>query len=94
MDRSKKDVFPEISVSTLKARLAEFIREVKKGNEIVITEYKKPVARIIPEGNSNNLETLKAQKSFSELSKIKIPKKKKKIKQDSLSLLLAERGNR
>ncbi|MBI3491031.1 MAG: type II toxin-antitoxin system prevent-host-death family antitoxin [Acidobacteria bacterium] len=36
------------SVVQLKARLSEYLRRVKAGNEIVITERGLPIARILP----------------------------------------------
>lgn len=36
------------AVSILKARLSEHIAWVKKGEEVVVTEHGRPVARLIP----------------------------------------------
>lgn len=36
------------SVAQLKARLSEYLRQVKGGNELVITERGVPVARLVP----------------------------------------------
>ena len=35
-------------ISTLKASLSEYIASVKRGEEVVVTERGKPVARIVP----------------------------------------------
>ena len=37
-----------VGVRELKARLSEYLREVKKGKTIVITEHGKAVGRLIP----------------------------------------------
>jgi antitoxin (DNA-binding transcriptional repressor) of toxin-antitoxin stability system len=34
------------SVSNLKARLSEMLRSVKEGEEVVVLEHKRPIARI------------------------------------------------
>ena len=36
------------AISTLKATLSEYIASVKRGEEVVVTERGKPVARIVP----------------------------------------------
>lgn len=36
------------AVSELKARLSEFLTQVKAGNEVLITDRGKPVARLVP----------------------------------------------
>ena len=38
----------EASVSTLKAKLSEFLRRVKNGEEVVVTERGRPIARLLP----------------------------------------------
>ena len=38
------------AVSTLKARLSEHLAMVKRGEEVIVTERGKPVARIVPVG--------------------------------------------
>ena len=37
-----------VGVRELKARLSEYLREIKRGNTIVITEHGKPVGRLVP----------------------------------------------
>lgn len=36
------------SISTLKAKLSEFLRRVKEGEEVVVTERGRPIARLLP----------------------------------------------
>ncbi len=38
----------ETSIRDLKAKLSEYMRQVKSGKTIVITEHGKPIGRIIP----------------------------------------------
>lgn len=41
-----------VGVRELKARLSEYLRQVKQGRTLVITEHGKPVGRIIPQAQS------------------------------------------
>jgi len=43
-----KDPKASASVVQLKARLSEYLRRVKAGNEITVTERGLPIARIVP----------------------------------------------
>lgn len=36
------------SVSKLKTHLSDYLKKVKKGSELLITEHNKPVAKIVP----------------------------------------------
>ena len=45
-----------VSVSLLKARLSEFLRVVKGGEEIVVTERGIPIARLAPLDVSHRLD--------------------------------------
>lgn len=37
-----------VGVRELKARLSEYLREIKAGNTIIITEHGRPVGRLVP----------------------------------------------
>lgn len=41
-----------VGIRELKAHLSKYMRQVKRGQSIVITEHGKSVGRIIPEGQS------------------------------------------
>jgi prevent-host-death family protein len=41
-------VKPTANVAQIKARLSEYLRQVKNGGEVVITERGIPVARLVP----------------------------------------------
>jgi len=41
-----------VGIRDLKARLSEYMKQVKSGQSIVITEHGKPVGRILPVGMS------------------------------------------
>ncbi len=42
-----------VSALEAKTRLGELLDRVARGEEIIITRYDKPVARIVPEGGQN-----------------------------------------
>jgi prevent-host-death family protein len=44
----------KVGVRELKARLSEYLRHVKEGDTIVITEHGRMVGRIVPAGQSLN----------------------------------------
>lgn len=44
------------AVSRLKASLSEFIRRVKRGEEVIVTERGKPVARLVPFHQAESFE--------------------------------------
>lgn len=46
--KGASDRIPRANVAQLKARLSEYLRQVKAGTEIVITERGVPVARLAP----------------------------------------------
>ena len=50
-----------VGIRDLKARLSEYMKQVKSGQSIVITEHGKPVGRILPVGMSleDRLEMLR-----------------------------------
>ncbi len=83
-----------VNIATLKAKLAEHLRRVKKGESITILDHKMPVARIIPYEVElpNTLTTIKASGSFADVAKLKVPASEKPI--DSLKYLMEERGKR
>ena len=44
------------AVSELKARLSEYLDQVKAGSEILVTDRGKPVARLVPISRSRNMK--------------------------------------
>ena len=42
----------EVGVRELKARLSEYLRDVKSGRTVIVTEHGRPVARLVPEPTS------------------------------------------
>lgn len=44
-----------VNVAELKQKLSAYLRVVEQGDEIVITSYRRPVARLMPEGARGRL---------------------------------------
>jgi prevent-host-death family protein len=66
-----------VSVSELKARLSDHLRQVKAGSEVLITDRGKPVARLIPiPGASRGKGSLSAleKEGLIKIGSGKIPK--------------------
>ena len=51
----------DVAVSDLRAHLSEWLRRVRKGDEVVITERGLPVARVIGLSATTTLERLSAE---------------------------------
>ena len=86
-----------VSVADFKARLGHYLREIKLGKEILVTDRRKPIASVSPfqEDLPFKLETIKPQEDPSSFIAIK-PKERAQIKPgiNSLELLLEDRKNR
>lgn len=52
-----------------KTHFGELLDQVAHGQEIVITRYDKPVARIVPEGERNSRETLAVVNGLMDLQR-------------------------
>lgn len=52
---------PEVGIGVLQANLNRYIRRVREGEEVVVTDHDKAVARIVPFDRSDLLERLVAE---------------------------------
>jgi len=59
----------EIQASDAKARLAQLLDDVERGETLVITRHGRAIARIVPETNRRQEEVDKALSSIRELRK-------------------------
>ncbi len=59
----------EITVSDAKARLAELLDDVERGETVTITRHGKPVARIVPEPEARKREVTRALATLKEIGK-------------------------
>ena len=80
-----------ISVATLKSNLSGYLDAVKKGEKIIVTSHRHPIARLLPIENSlADLEIIPASKPISTLKRLKGVK----LKFDLVADLLADRRRR
>ena len=91
-DRDESTTF--VNIATLKAQLAKYLRMVRSGRDVIVTDHKLPVARLVPIESAAVLETVKPDRPFSECSRREVPPLEGNGKIDSLSALLSERGSR
>jgi prevent-host-death family protein len=68
-------VMNKVNVATLKEKLSSYLKLVSRGEEIVVTSYRQPVARIVPPF-SRNREVRQPIRRVSELRNIKGIKRK------------------
>ena len=59
----------QIQASNAKARLAELLDEVERGETIVITRHGKPIADLKPHADSRREDALRAMAEIKELRK-------------------------
>jgi prevent-host-death family protein len=81
-----------VNVSTLKARLSRYLRAVRRGEEIVVTDRNLPIARVVPfrEEVPFKLETHAPKKRPEELRTLRFTRARGI---DTLAVLLEERRN-
>jgi len=83
-----------VRIADLKARLSEFLRLVRAGESIIVTDRDTPIARVVPFKNSKpRLVSRKPGRGARPLGKIAMPPSLR-MKGDIVDLLLAERDNR
>lgn len=80
------------SIAAVKAQLSRYIRAVRDGEEVVVTDHNVPVARIVAaDPMTSMLEIRKAREKPAELAQLRFTSRRSR-KLDSLSFLLEERG--
>lgn len=82
----------KVKIAELKAKLSSFLRQVREGEEVVVTDRETPVARLVPYDISRErLSIHEAKQPPSVIKQIKIPKAKPGTR--SLDALLEDRGD-
>jgi prevent-host-death family protein len=73
----KGEIMKTAAVSELKARLSEYLNQVKAGMEVLITDRGKPVARLVPVSRNQNFKeslALMEKQGLIRLGPGKLPK--------------------
>ncbi|NLF38887.1 type II toxin-antitoxin system prevent-host-death family antitoxin [bacterium] len=81
-----------VAVSKLKSQLSKYLRKVGRGQEIIVTSFSHPVARLVPPGGAEPLLARRAVRPLRDLAAIKgfrVP-----AKADPVALLLEDRERR
>ncbi|MCA1831669.1 MAG: type II toxin-antitoxin system prevent-host-death family antitoxin [Actinobacteria bacterium] len=82
-----------VKIAELKNHLSEHLRGVEAGEEIVVTDRDRPIARIIPfKTGQRSVKISKPTRSFASLRNKRFPPARWKV--SSTDLLLEERQNR
>jgi len=80
-----------VNVAMLKEKLSYYLSLVKKGQEIVVTSHRHPVARILPSEAPTGL-ILEPSRPVKELLKIKGVKRRRSV--SAVETLLSDRRRR
>ena len=77
----------------LKAKLSEYLDKAKLGDEIIVTDHRKPIARLIKEPNK---QKSKIEKMYFLAAQglVQLPSKEKKAKSNSLFKSKSNAGSR
>lgn len=86
-------VMKSVKIAELKARLSEYLRDVRRGEEWTVMERTTPVARIVPYSQeSPPLDVRPPRRRVPRLQDVKLPPALK-LDGDVVEFLLAEREN-
>lgn len=82
-----------VNIAKLKAQLSRYLRAVRKGEEIIVTDHQQPIAKIVPlqPESIGGLEVRKATRDPAGLATLRFPPSRARGA-DSLTYLLEERG--
>ena len=80
----------EIGVAELKARLSEYLREVRKGHDVIIHDRDQPIARIVPYTPRGALVVREPTSRYATLGDVPLPSPVK-LRHDPVALLLEDR---
>lgn len=81
-----------VGVAELKARLSEYLRNVRKGRELTIYDRDQPIARVVPYvGESGPLVVREPIRRYSSLGDIELPPPAT-LEVDAVALLLEDRN--
>ena len=72
-----------VGVRDLKEKLSEYLDKAKHGDEIIVTDHGKPIARLIKEPEKQK-STIEKMYFLAEKGLVQLPIKEKKIRSNSL----------
>jgi prevent-host-death family protein len=80
----------DVRIAQLKARLSEYLRAVKKGQELIVYDRNEPIARVVPFATPSPLVVREAVSGYRTLAEIPLPPPVK-LRVDPVELLLEDR---
>jgi prevent-host-death family protein len=83
-------VMKNVGIADLKARLSEYLNEVRKGRTLTVLDRRTPVARIVPYSAAEPLEVRRATRRARDIALPRPPSRNT----DSLAVLVEDRGRR
>ncbi len=87
-------VMKTVNIAELKARLSEYLREVKRGHSVTVMDRQTPVASLVPYAPEGEpLRVRDPLRKFASLQEVPLPPPLK-TKVDVVDVLLEERGER
>jgi len=94
MAKKKKEAGDTVNVAAAKARLSQYLARAKRGQETIVTEFRVPVAKIVPFAPmDDDFEIIPPTESLDSLRAMASDRGAKRS-WDSVSLLLADREER
>jgi prevent-host-death family protein len=82
----------KVGVAELKARLSQYLRRVKNGEEVGVYDRNEPVARLVPWSATGALVVREPRRRYKTLGDIKLPPPAK-LEVDAVKLLLEDRNS-
>jgi prevent-host-death family protein len=84
------ETMTKVGVAELKARLSEYLRAVQRGEEVVVLDRDRPIARLVPYAPSGGLTVREPARTYGTLGDIPMPPRAK-LDIDAVALLLEDR---
>ena len=89
----------EVKIGELKARLSHYLRLVQQGDEVLVKDRDRPVARLVScNGAESRLDVIPArmtrQQAERVLAKMKTPRLNRKVVADTLRWMQEDRAER
>ena len=85
-----------VNIARFKAQLSSYLRSVRKGHELVITDRDRPVARVVPytePARKGDLQVIEPVRDPAGLKRLRYPPVRG-IKTDIVAVLLEDRAKR
>ncbi|CAN5922094.1 hypothetical protein BH11GEM2_BH11GEM2_33730 [soil metagenome] len=79
-----------IGVAELKAKLSEYLRAVRKGQEVTVMDRDQPIARIVPIHGAGALTIREPRSAYGALANVPLPPPAA-LRVDAVALLLEDR---